>query len=345
MAGVLYAHSVRSDAISGHLGVQLFFTISGFLITGMLLDARGEGERGEARPLRYFYIRRILRLWPAYYAIVSIALWRNWEDIRASAPWHLLYATNIYFYVRDTYDPWILDHFWSLGVEEQYYLFWPFVVYFCDRRLLLWIIPALGILSWLGCWIADPFGWNGQEIGVDALLPFSLNNLSAGGLLALWYRTGSRALDYVKPLGWIGLAAWITIAALAGVHSLWTIPCEALVFVAVVHSAAQGSTGIAGRLLASAPLRYCGMVSYGIYLYHAFVIMALGNGWLFGRPFGTGWSMLALTTLLSIIAATLSWYMFELPINRLKRYFPFPGTGVRTQGTMGARHGDQPLRL
>lgn len=324
VAGVLYAHSVRPDIITGHWGVQLFFAISGFLITGLLLDGRGTGDRSEAQPLRYFYMRRILRLWPAYYAILFVALALDWESIRASAPWHILYATNIHFYLNNTYDPWIVDHFWSLDVEEQYYLVWPFIIYGCRRAALPYVISAIMLMSWLGNIAAEPLGWNHSEIGVDALLPFSLTALSAGSLLALLYRTDSQWLRFLPWIGAIGGALWIAILVSNGIWSVWAMPFEALVWTTIVHLAAQGMTGPLGIVLASGPVRYCGMVSYGIYLYHGFIIFLLGEGWLFGYQIMTGHIMFLLTTILSLIAASLSWYLLENPLNRLKHRFPYP---------------------
>lgn len=323
MAGVVYAHCVQSDAIGGHLGVQLFFTISGFLITGMLLDARGTGDRADASPLSHFFMRRILRLWPAYYLILGLAIWRNWEDVRASAPWHLLYGTNIYFYLYDTYDPWILDHFWSLAIEEQYYLLWPFIVYACGRGTLARLVPLLIFLSWIGLLISDPLGWNGQNISVDWLLPFSLACLGAGGLLALWHRASHPILAFLPKIGCLGAIIWVALLAVRG-NSIWLVPLEALSWMTLVHLAAKGIGGPIGGVLSSRPIRYCGMISYGIYLYHNFILYGLGAGWLMGWQLQQGLTMLILNSVLSIIAASLSWHFLELPLNRLKRYLPFP---------------------
>ncbi|MDI1294807.1 MAG: acyltransferase [bacterium] len=333
VAGVLYAHSVRSDIITGHWGVQLFFVISGFLITGLLLDGRGTGNRRDAKPLRNFYIRRILRLWPAYYAILFVALALNWESIRLSAAWHIFYGTNIYYYLNNTYDPWIVDHFWSLDVEEQYYLVWPFIIYGCRRAALPYVIFAIMLMSWLGNVLADPLGWNRSEIGVDALLPFSLTALSAGSMLALLYRTDRRLLRFLPWIGAIGAALWIAIMSSNGIWSIWAMPFEVLVWTTIVHLAARGMPGPIGVLLASPPVRYCGMVSYGIYLYHGFIIFLLGEGWLFGHQFTTGHVMFTLTTLFSLIAASLSWYLLESPVNQFKHRFPYPRGAGPTPAT------------
>jgi peptidoglycan/LPS O-acetylase OafA/YrhL len=120
----------------GAMGVRLFFVLSGFLITGILLKSRELLDSGEQRPsfaLGRFYIRRFLRIFPLYYAVLLAAwLLRLWGT-RGEMGWHLAYLTNVDLFLRGRW--WgDISHFWSLAVEEQFYLVWPLVILLAPRR-------------------------------------------------------------------------------------------------------------------------------------------------------------------------------------------------------------------
>ncbi|WP_125954991.1 acyltransferase [Novosphingobium sp. MD-1] len=347
VSGVLYAHFVNSYSSLGHCGVQLFFVISGFLITGMLLDGRGDGAGGHRLPLRNFYARRSLRLWPIYYLVTILAIVADLDDVRASAPWHLLFATNLYFWSHQTWEPWVLDHYWSLGIEEQFYIVWPFLIYMAPRRALSWIIPLIAVLSWLALMIARQITWLGDNDLLGMLLPFSLVSLSVGGLLALWDRQPGRALAWLPVAGPVAALVWLAIYLWEGGNTGTALLFEAITWMALVHGAARGFSGAGRTVFEWSPLRYIGRISYGIYLYHNFVLYALGSGRLFGLHMQQGLPALLLGTAITIAVAALSWHLIELPINRLKRYFPFaapvaPREGRRASEPSPAKAADLP---
>src|SRR4051794_35296056 len=121
----------------GHLGVFLFFVISGYLITGILLRGRqrivaGDGSRGQL--LRSFYIRRTLRIWPAFYAVLAIAWLCDLTGLRDTIWWHATFTSNILFYIKNEWLPWPTAHLWSLSVEEQFYLLWPLLILSVPER-------------------------------------------------------------------------------------------------------------------------------------------------------------------------------------------------------------------
>ncbi|HSM96532.1 MAG TPA: acyltransferase, partial [Rhizomicrobium sp.] len=169
---------------AGSVGVGCFFTLSGFLISGILLESFDAHVESKRAVWLDFYVRRLLRLMPAFYAVILALVLLGIEPIAGSWPWHVAYLTNV----------WIaLGHpdnvFWSLSVEEQFYLFWPFVIAFTPRRYLLHAIAVLIVFSLLfktGVWLA---GFNTRD--VNRLLFGNLVLLGAGCALAVVsYRTG-----------------------------------------------------------------------------------------------------------------------------------------------------------
>ncbi len=178
---------LRQAVVPGGVGVDLFFVLSGFLITRILLVDREQG-----RSLRNFLIRRFLRIFPIYYLLLAIlAAWMSWEEIVACAT----YTSNYLFLFKSRTS--LLEHTWSLAVEEHFYLLWPPVVVFLRplvsrRVLLLGVLP----LSALTCLAALQFGDWGQDgqvlrqfLGRGSTSRFG--SLGLGALLA--YHEGFRA--------------------------------------------------------------------------------------------------------------------------------------------------------
>jgi len=132
-------HDIAYSFNPGGLGVRLFFVLSGFLITGILLEARGAGGRtGRGQVLRAFYVRRALRILPAFYAVLALGMVLE-PQIRRDWLWHATYQTNHYTAVLGHW-PRAISHAWSLAVEEQFYLAWPLVVLFTPQR---WVGRAI----------------------------------------------------------------------------------------------------------------------------------------------------------------------------------------------------------
>src|SRR6185436_12066842 len=156
---------------AGAMGVGLFFTLSGFLITGILLQSFDTAQN-KAQAWRDFYARRLLRLVPPYYAVIAGLLLLGIAPVTQSWPWDLAYLTNVNI-ARGGPE----TVFWSLAVEEQFYLFWPFVIAFVPRRFLVQAILALILVSLvfkLGVWLG---GYNTRTVG--RLLPANLILLGA----------------------------------------------------------------------------------------------------------------------------------------------------------------------
>lgn len=325
----------------GRFGVLLFFVLSGFLITGLLLrgrDAAVPGGPTKGAVFRAFVIRRGLRIAPIYYLVVLIGWWVGYGPIADHLPWHLTYTGNIamtYFGARLAQ----ATHLWSLCVEEQFYLLWPIVVLFVAAKRLVWIAAGLVLFSF-GYEIVGAMNGRTWE-QTHLVLQGCMDALGIGALLAIClhrdHRDGS-ALARRFALGAALVGAPLLLFAqgfryqtgLSATDVLtYRIPSDiGLVFfsLVLVYLAISEGRSLVRTVFELAPLRFIGRISYGIYLYHLFLI-AIGRAW--ARSNGTlelprGWTMFLLYSSISVVLATLSWYALEAPINRQKRRFPYP---------------------
>jgi peptidoglycan/LPS O-acetylase OafA/YrhL len=257
-------------------GVHLFFVLSGFLITGILLRCRDFAHERGSRwiAIRQFYIRRFLRICPLYYLVVLAALLANLNPAREVAPWLLTYTINVYMakvgYFIDNF-----AHFWSLAVEEHFYLVWPWLVLFLPRKWLIGTAISFVCLSPVFRIYAYQ---NLSGVSGYILTPGNLDTLSMGSLLAIatYQTTYPRAVvdrwlvRLALPLGLIltvlfaGWSARIDWRVSIGLGDF----AMALIFCWLVAAASRGFRGVAGAVLQTRPLLYLGKISYGIYVYH-----------------------------------------------------------------------------
>jgi peptidoglycan/LPS O-acetylase OafA/YrhL len=270
---------------AGWAGVQLFFVLSGFLITGILLDTR-QG----AHFFRNFYARRTLRIFPAYYATLIVTLWlgplvfstaaQDVSAVLSRQGWLWTYASNIEILRHNgwCFDAgWLsLDHTWSLAVEEQFYLVWPVLVFLLPRRGLA--VVALAII------LASPFLRLGMLHGgasPEVVYSFTLCRLDAlamGSLLALVVRSDLEAAGQRRVANGLLLAGVAAVGTIlvksrgfdsedflvqtAGFSAL-AVLCSGLVLWVVLAS----RDGRSVRFFSSPALRFVGRYSYGMYLY------------------------------------------------------------------------------
>lgn len=322
----------------GAVGVRLFFVLSGFLITGILLDAR-RAAAARGRPVRgvfgAFYARRSLRIFPAYYLTLLVCLAAAIPSARANAGWHLTYTTNVLIALRNDWLP-ALGHFWSLAVEEQFYLLWAAVVLLCPPRLLTPVLVGTVVVGPASR--AAVAAATGELIPGTVLMPCCLDTLGAGALLAHlrrspgWTPAGVRRL--LRGSLTAGLVLLAGLVALAVMHAAWGVRVAlrdtafALILAPLVARAADGLPGAAGWFLRWRPVAYLGTISYGVYLYHD--VVPLLDRELLGSAIRTGLGVPErgpLTFLLvlceTVLVAAASWHLFEKPINGLKGRFPY----------------------
>ena len=313
---VLGTHSLLPHFHGGGFGVDMFFALSGFLITSLLLR---ELELTSTIAKGAFYARRALRLFPPLAVMVVLTViidqvaTKGGHHAAEAVPAVLLYMGN-----------WLVAHngqalgffgqTWSLAIEEQFYLVWPLLLLIpAVRRNLVVALPVFIAAMMIGRVVC--YHWVGSAVTVWT--PFRADELAMGAWLAAWLHAG-------RPIPrWI--ASWqLSAVALVGIVLLFgpTLPTAVnvggatdLVAAATVVVIAHLTTGVrspVSSVLASKPMVGIGRVSYGIYLYHyAVLLWLISMGWSVEHVVLVAWPLIALM----VVA---SWYLVEQPALRLK---------------------------
>ncbi len=310
----------------GLLGVRLFFVLSGFLITGILLSGPTTTFADKLRFAKAFYWRRALRIAPIFYATLAVLWVLDVAGVRGEAHWHAAYLSN---FLVAKYNAWVglPSHFWSLAVEEQFYLLWPWLILFAPRRARLSIVCTTIIIGALWRSMGVHFGL--RKFALLYLLPGCLDSLGVGALFALVHREYAtrvrllRASSLVLGAGVLLVASVMTSGAGATPlsHTIAGLKGTgyALLMGAIVSACASPS-GVWVRALSLRPLRYLGRVSYAVYLVHPLLWIALLRLWpsLTSRP-----AQWVVATVLTLTVAELSRRYFEGPINAKKKLFAY----------------------
>ena len=336
---VLLFHGGVSWAKGGFLGVDAFFVLSGLLITSLLLD---EGRRSGFIDLGRFWSRRARRLLPALLLVVAaaglygavLAPRGSLAGLRKDAIATLFYVANWRYiqagadYFEATAAPSVLRHTWSLAIEEQFYLVWPLVVWGLARlRTALHVsvgaLAAVGTLaSATAMWLLfQPGGGESRAyFGTDTRVQVVLTGAVLAALLAGWRRQRRSVSPAVGSA--LGVAAAVAsvgfLAAVATVRGDET-PLFRGGFLAVAIGVAVVLAhivlvpgGWSSRAFAVAPLRWIGLLSYGLYLWHWPVFLTLTRG----RTGLSGFALLAAKLTVTTVLSVASYYLVELPIRR-----------------------------
>jgi peptidoglycan/LPS O-acetylase OafA/YrhL len=346
---------VHIAQVMGYSGVDLFFVLSGFLITGVLLDAKGA-----PRYFRTFYARRALRVLPLYYGTLIVLLWiapLAWPDatalsaaLRTRQWWYWLHATNILGAMHVRWSaPFYTAHFWSLAIEEQFYAVWPVIVLVANRRRLL-AVCAGGTALAFALRLALALAATGEK-WIYQLTPARMDTLLIGAALAAWARDPGGLARFARHAQVVFPAAAIAYLSLMIADLRW--PAAYVAYHTVGYTACAVAFGAllvlvtAGPLrpIAEAPgLRLFGRYGYGIYIFNPFVFVLLAPlfeiAYTFPRPGGTFllgqlWVFVTGATVTTIIAAVV-WHLYEQPILSLKRYVPLSADGATSGGSTAA---------
>lgn len=331
-----------SEALGlGWSGVDLFFVLSGFLITGILLDTKSSTNF-----FRIFYARRFLRIFPLYFGVLLLFFhgavplahhFQKWTSLDISTEgWYWAYLAN--WPIGHNHSISVLVPFWSLSVEEQFYILWPLAVFLCSRRQLAYLAIAIGAAACAARWLYTP---QPGGILVYVWTAFRMDGLAVGALCAMIVRDEgwrSRCRQWLGPLAMCALAG-IVIVCIAGkttagdgvLMQRYGFTLLAAFYACVVLRGATGSRSgdWISRALTSKLLVRLGTVSYGVYVLHYMLAHGLGsamasaeNRWPLS-PVLRAVLMIVGGTLLSYGAAEISWRFFESRILSWKGRFRY----------------------
>jgi peptidoglycan/LPS O-acetylase OafA/YrhL len=336
----------------GLLGVDLFFVLSGFLITGLLYEAHDKPHY-----LRNFYMRRVLRIFPLYYGVLVlvflvaplIPLFQGptLDYLSDRQAWAWFYGINVYLAGHEEWSFSYLNHFWSLCVEEHFYLVWPFVVLLLARwpRRLMAVSLAISVAAMLARvgWIL--MGWSWWTTVV--LTPFKLDGLALGAFLAVMVRQPGGLERLVRALPKVVAAA----AGLLVLTFIWTILVsrqelelvgsvraglfQVLLACLLVWALIAPELSTMSRFFRSRIMVFLGTYSYGLYVYHHFISYYLTSNrteLALASVLGSHGLAVALQATLgialSVALAYLSYELFEKQFLKLKRKFDTDNTGT-----------------
>ena len=329
----------------GAAGVELFFVLSGFLITGILYDGRNKPYY-----FRNFYMRRVLRIFPLYYGVLALVFFAaplipplrgaTLDYLVERQAWAWLYAVNIYIAQHGEWSLSYLNHFWSLAIEEHFYFFWPLAVFVLAPRPRVLIAASLTVslcamlarlagslmgLSWWTTYVLTPFRLDGLALGAF----MAVAARQPGGLERL-----TRLLPRIVPLLGCLLAVTFVFTRLSPSQELeLVLPVRASLIIILLAAllawaiiAPEGST--VSRFFRSRYMAFLGTYSYGLYVYHHFISYYLVSNRTeleLGRWLGSHGAAVALQATLgasaSLGVAYLSYELFEKRFLRLKRLF------------------------
>jgi peptidoglycan/LPS O-acetylase OafA/YrhL len=334
---------------TGHLGVVIFFVLSGFLITRILFESADQVGVFNVSPwkklLRFVY-RRSLRIFPIYYLVLILGLLFNVSNFKEIWPFLFSYTPNLYMMWKGSWLG-VWDHLWSLAVEEQYYLVFPYFILFLSQKKYRYVFFSM-LLIGLACrwyyFTNFSHAWIESNWLVSYVNPLgAIDCFGIGGILAyLFHYEKTRFLtlskSYLPVLGSLILFILVLWASSTSNHlydNIWFMVLERsfaslfaffLIALAVAEKQSQWAT-----FLTQSWVSYLGKISYGLYLYHNFIYNyyhTKGNtlwGYLTDHYsifrlefFNLAVPIFIINLIILILVASFSWFFIEKPINALK---------------------------
>ena len=298
------------------MGVDLFFVLSGFLITGVLLDRKGDSAKGY---FGYFYQRRARRILLPYLLLMvltTILFGGSWAH-----SWYLYLFFMNFLWAFSLGKLITLSVLWSLAVEEQFYLVWPFVVYFLDEQAILYCAGGLVILAPLLRWICTPM-FHVDSV-IYCLTPFRMDTLAAGAVLQILWRQRKDMIKKIGVYGPILFAFALGALSLLGkeLHfttrsntresNLWIYELTLACSVGLMLWALSGR---GTRILTLAPARYLARVSYTVYLFHLTISYMV----VYYLHVKGDLAVAMIVIPVTLLYATASWHFFERPLLNTK---------------------------
>lgn len=320
----------------GTIGVNIFFVLSGFLITKILFDNKNSAEHfniSKGSVLKAFYFRRALRIFPIYYLIIFTLLifHRHTDtDIKPAFAFYATYTSNFYLFSTNSFDG-MITHLWTLAVEEQFYLIWPWIILFTNRKYLLPVITGFIVIGALSSFLLS-------EMKFSNVLTFTCFDAFGLGALLSWQITyGTRPLlQFYKALSFCALASALLFILYLNSSQSFYFPGRTIISVIALwlithiiiheHSKKPAFTFIWNNKV----LIFLGKISYGLYLYHALIgnlNLKIINKYINPRLpdilFKKYWIQLfyAENIIMVLLISWLSYVLIEKRFLRLKKYF------------------------
>jgi peptidoglycan/LPS O-acetylase OafA/YrhL len=332
-------HNKASIYTSLFNGVDIFFVLSGFLITRILINNKVESEEKistKGNLIKNFFIRRSLRIFPIYYLTITILFVfsdSTGTDIKNSFPFFFTYTANLYFFNRDEWDG-MLSHLWSLSVEEQFYLVWPWLILFIKRNYILATILTfilIGLLTHIY------FEFLSQAVIPSIFTLSCFDGLGLGALMA-WIVIYKRSmLEKFYPILLIValICVGLQIERVFG-GGLYILPSRTLTSLCTIWLISWiilfGDTkkSFINSILNQKYLVFTGKISYGIYLYHLIIpyytnhyLTSINSHfpiYIFKYNF---YLVIAENFIIVLLISFISWNFIEFPILKLKKYFEY----------------------
>jgi peptidoglycan/LPS O-acetylase OafA/YrhL len=341
-AVIIYHNFPEGENLFGWLGVDLFFVLSGFLITQILLLSVDADRPGQY--ISKFLARRILRIFPLYYLTLLIFLYllpaihigiKDSIDYIENRWAFLLFVQNWYLIIAFPKHSSYLNHFWSLAVEEQFYLIWPIIIYLVRNnktliKLIITLIITLFIIR-ITVWYIPISQFNYTNFYTFT----RIDGLLVGSLLGIMIANNDVVLENKK--GVIALVLAILNFLFYYFNNKFSIPYLAFVgyitfsslFAILVYEIIQPNRAKFWSLIDNLPLRFLGKISYGLYIMHLpihhflhpLIENSIVNMFHSASFFIVKLTSSILTTIISVILSTLSYYYFESYFLRLKKFF------------------------
>jgi len=355
LAGEKFDWLAFNIARFGSSGVTLFFVLSGYLITGILIDTKEEKNF-----FKRFYIRRTVRIFPLYYACLALVFWvlphlnlppnHHVGDAGEHQVWYWTYTVNIWMAwdaiqitqaggTTGLYKG--LFSFWSLAVEEQFYMVWPFLVYFLSikglKRACIFCIVMAVVLRFVFLGLGYP------QVAAYVLTPTRIDALAIGAWLAIVAREPEGFKPYLKWAKWALLAsAIIAVGSLMGqfgegrtafINAMLETPVSIVFGVALLWAVALPATNIVPRLFTWSFLRFLGKYAYCLYVAHT-LILGITDGYMekygitdttfipavYGSVMPGRLLYSLFNFVITVAVALISWNLLEKPFLKLKRF-------------------------
>lgn len=317
---VIIAHALPVISVQSMIGakaVSIFFTLSGFLITYLLLQ---EKDLYQKIDIKKFYARRILRIWPLYFsALFLYALYNFFDETHQEQYYQYLYyifmIPNYALTMKESLPH--LGHYWSLGVEEQFYLFWPMLIAISKK-------PIVGIVSFIIFYVSFKVflnlyygGWSWQY-GLFYLTRFDI--MAVGGFFAYVYHKMPNLKDFlcnpfIHLMGWAGIIFSIPVPSLFDSLSLGC--CVSIVLINQVSIIHYNPLRLEHKIFT-----FLGKISFGLYVYHSLVQAFIPPSWFKDLPIHYLLIFLlyfSIVMLLTILVSYISYRYLEMPFLKIKK--------------------------